>query len=94
MRDRKQIFFNAEATSITSLNDKGEFDVLGSHANFTSIISDFVIIDKGLPSEQKFEIEQGVLNVKANSLRIYVGFGVKEEAIATKDTAKVIKDPR
>ena len=81
IRDRKKIYFDGQAASVTSINDTGEFDILSNHAAFTSLIRDFVTVDKGLPTEKKFEVEKGVLNVKNDNLRVYVGFELDDKAI-------------
>lgn len=72
MRSRKKSFFAGKATSITSINDKGEFDILSQHANFISLIKNYVIFNKGMKSEQKFEIGTGVLRNKGNEVEIFL----------------------
>jgi len=74
IRNRKEQFFLGEALTVSSENDTGEFDVLHKHANFVTLIRGYVIIDKDLPSEKKFEIDSGVLAAKADSVDIYLDF--------------------
>lgn len=74
IRNRKEQFFRGEAHTVTSLNDTGEFDVLPKHANFVTLIRGFVIIDKGMPTEKKFEIDTGVLAAKTSAVDIYLDF--------------------
>lgn len=74
IRSRKEQFFNGDAKTVTSLNDTGEFDVLPNHANFVTLIRAFIIIDKDLPSEKKFEIDNGVLAAKTGAVDIYLDF--------------------
>ncbi len=45
-RSREEVTFEGEALALTSVNDKGKFDVLPNHANFISLIKDYVIIKK------------------------------------------------
>jgi F0F1-type ATP synthase epsilon subunit len=73
MRSRNEEYFRGEATSLTSVNETGEFDILSYHANFITMVKDFVIIDKGLETENKIEIESGVLSVLGDKIDIYVG---------------------
>jgi len=74
IRNRKEQFFKGEAKTVSSVNDTGEFDVLSKHANFVTLIRGYVIIDKGLPSEKKFDIDSGVLATKTDSVDIYLDF--------------------
>ena len=74
IRNRKEQFFQGEAKTVSSLNDTGEFDVLPRHANFVTLIRGYIIIDKGLPSEKKFDIDNGVLAAKTNAVDIYLDF--------------------
>ena len=73
IKSKNKILFNDSANTITSKNERGIFDVLPLHTNFITLISDYVIIDKGLPTEEKFEIEKGVLYILSNKVDIYVG---------------------
>lgn len=72
IRSRKKSFYEGKADSVTSLNDKGEFDVLAQHANFISIISNYVILNKNTKEEKKFVITSGVLRVKADIVDIFL----------------------
>jgi F0F1-type ATP synthase epsilon subunit len=72
IKSRTKIFFDGRAQSLTSNNDKGVFDILPQHANFISIIKDFIIVDKGLKTEQKFTIKNGVLSVQSNKVDVYL----------------------
>lgn len=74
IRSRKEQFFSGEAKTVTSLNDTGEFDVLPQHANFVTLIRSFVVIDKGMPTEKKFKIDNGVLAAKTGAVDIYLDF--------------------
>lgn len=71
-RDKKKTFFKGDAFSLTSVNDKGVFDVLPEHANFISLIKDYVIVDKGKPQEIKIMISSGVLKVARNQVDIFL----------------------
>jgi len=74
IRNRKEQFFQGEAQTVSSVNETGEFDILQKHANFVTLIRGYVIIDKGLPSEKKFEIDSGVLAAKTDSVDVYLDF--------------------
>lgn len=73
VKSRNETLFDGEAVSVTSSNDVGEFDVLWRHANFVTLIKKHIVIDKGLPTEKKFDIEKGLLCVYANEVQVYAG---------------------
>lgn len=74
IRSRKEKFFHGDAKSVTSINETGEFDVLPQHANFVTLIRGHVIVDKGLPSEKRFELDNGVLAAKTKAVDVYLDF--------------------
>jgi F0F1-type ATP synthase epsilon subunit len=74
IKNRKEQFFKGTAKTVSSVNDTGEFDVLSKHANFVTLIRGYVIVDKGLPSEKKFEIDSGVLAAKTDAVDVYLDF--------------------
>lgn len=72
VRSPRKIFFSGKAYSVTSINDKGEFDILPLHANFISLIKDYIVIDKGRKEEKKFIISKGILKVEKNRVDIFL----------------------
>jgi F0F1-type ATP synthase epsilon subunit len=73
MRSREKVLYKGVATTVSSENERGPFDILVSHANFISLIHNYVIIDHGLPTEQSFQIDKGIMYVASNKIDIYVG---------------------
>ena len=73
MRTREKLLYKGVATTVSSESERGPFDILVSHANFISLIHTYVIIDHGLPTEQSFQMEKGVVYVASNKIDIYVG---------------------
>jgi F0F1-type ATP synthase epsilon subunit len=76
VRNRDKVIYSGKVSSITSVNKKGKFDVLPRHANFISLIHDFVIIREPSGREQKIAVDNGVLRVEQD--RIEVFFGIKK----------------
>jgi len=72
VRSRTKTYFNGKAKAITSINETGTFDVLPEHANFISMIQDFVTVVLPDNKEQKFEIKTGVMQVIQNKADIYL----------------------
>lgn len=77
MRNREGPVFEGFARSVTSLNDKGVFDILPRHANFITTIKDYVIIrssQANAGAEQRWEIEGGaVLRVYQGVVEVFLG---------------------
>ncbi len=73
VKSRKGTLFEGSAFSITSMNEFGFFDVLPEHANFVTLIKDFVVLDKDLTSQKDIKLEKGILTVLANKVKVYVG---------------------
>ena len=73
VKDRKKVYFEGNASSVTSINLKGEFDILTMHADFITLVKKYVVVDRGLATQQQFEIDNGVLAVLANKVYVYVG---------------------
>jgi F0F1-type ATP synthase epsilon subunit len=73
IKSKNKILYEGSVLTLTSKNERGVFDILLLHTNFITLISDYVIIDKGLPSEKRFDFEKGVLYVLSNVVDIYVG---------------------
>jgi F0F1-type ATP synthase epsilon subunit len=72
IRDKNKTSFKGQGFSVTSTNEKGVFDILPEHANFISLIKDFVTIDKGNPKEKKMLIYGGVLKVASDKVDIFL----------------------
>lgn len=72
IKSLKKSYFDGKATTLTSLNETGEFDILSEHANLISLIRNYITIDKGLKSEQKFMISNGILRVKENKVEVFL----------------------
>lgn len=73
MRSRTKVYFKGTIHSVTAYNDKGELDVLPMHTNFVSIVKKYIVLDKGLKTEQKFEFDSGVMSVQDGKIDLYVG---------------------
>lgn len=73
IRSRNKTYFNSSAHSVTSKNEKGDFDVLPLHANFVTLVVKSIIIDKGLTTEFEIPIDKGVLYVRNDQVDGYVG---------------------
>lgn len=76
--NREGIVFEGQVENLSSVNDKGKFDVLAHHANFISLIRDYLIIRTSDKKEQQINIDSGVMKVVDNSVNVFLG--VKERS--------------
>jgi len=73
VRDRNGVLFEGKIDSLTSINDKGEFDVLPLHANFISIIHEFVTLRAHGKEIKTVPLKTGILAVRDNSIEVFLG---------------------
>lgn len=74
IRDRSQVVFKGMASSLTSYNEIGEFDVLPQHANFITLIKDSIILNKEKENKKEIKIKSGIMNVAQDKVDVYLGF--------------------
>lgn len=79
IRNREKLVLEEEVKAITSLNDTGIFDVLPEHANFISIIKEYLIIHKTNGSKEEVKLEKGVMRVLNNEIQIFIGLTAASE---------------
>ena len=65
--------FTGQAVAVSSVNQKGPFDILPYHENFISIIKDHVTIYLTQEKTQTIPVEKGILKVFENTIEIYLG---------------------
>jgi len=73
IKNKKEQLYLGEASSITSKNNRGVFDILPYHVNFITLIRDFIVIDRDLSTEKRYEMENGILYTISNKVEIYIG---------------------
>ena len=67
------ILYQGSVIGITSVNDKGKFDILPLHSNFISIVSDFLILHENNGEQKEFKLNKGVLKFTNNEANIFLG---------------------
>ena len=65
--------FQGEAISVTSLNKVGKFDVLPFHANFITLIREYVIIEQQDKKKITFPLQSGIMKVFEDKVNILIG---------------------
>lgn len=68
----QQLILDTQATSVSSINAQGPFDILPEHANFLTVIENASIIVR--PAKDKpitFSFPLSIIRVTANQVNIY-----------------------
>ena len=74
IKNSEVIVFSGEAKSLSSVNEKGPFDILPFHANFFSIIREKITIIGH--NDEKTEIsikDNGIMRAMENKVSIFLG---------------------
>ena len=69
----ESIIYQGKVKAISSVNEKGDFDILPLHSNFISIVKDFVILHERQGSKKEYKLNRGVLRLVNNQVSIFVG---------------------
>jgi len=66
-----KLIWEGKATSVSSENSTGVFDILPGHSNFVTMIEGKPIVVQTDTSEETFKYENAVLSVKGGVVIIY-----------------------
>jgi len=86
IKDSEKTIFDGFAKAVSSISNVGKFDVLSNHANFIALIKEQITVYDLDESKkpQVFPIEEGVMKVKENGIKVILGVKTKATEIATK----------
>lgn len=73
VKNREGTLFEGEVRSITSFNDKGKFDILPTHSNFITLVSQILKITQKEGNIREIPVDNGVLKVTENKAEVYLG---------------------
>lgn len=73
IRARDGVKYEGEATAVTSINQRGTFDVLPEHANFICTIEKKLWVNQPDGKRTEYNVENGVLHVADNKVVVYLG---------------------
>lgn len=72
VRDRSGIVFSGDAQAVSSINEKGPFDILSGHEHFISLIK--TSVDIHLPDGKKsYGLTSGMISVINDEVTILLG---------------------
>jgi F0F1-type ATP synthase epsilon subunit len=69
----ERVEFLGKATGITSLNMKGQFDVLPYHANFITLIKEKVTIHLENKEPVTYKLQSGIIKVSEDNVTVLIG---------------------
>lgn len=72
IRSRSKTYFDGFVSHLTSKNDTGIFDILPYHANFITIVKEYLDVKDMEGKIQRFEIKGGVLRVSEDKINVYL----------------------
>ncbi|KKQ46654.1 MAG: hypothetical protein US95_C0008G0009 [Candidatus Woesebacteria bacterium GW2011_GWB1_38_5] len=73
IKSRDGIIFTGTVKTVTSNNDKGRFDVLSYHANFISLIKDYIEYITIDDKKSTIQIRDAVMHVDSNKVDVFMG---------------------
>lgn len=73
IRKSDGVLWEGSATSFSSTNEVGKFDILPEHAHFVGSISEFIMVrtDGG---EKRWDIETGIISVVDGMIEVFLGY--------------------
>lgn len=85
IRTREKILFQGKAKAVTSINERGLFDVLSEHENFISVVKEKVELHT---PDKTFSFTTGILRVEENQVRVYVGLTSEDKTVSQEENVK------
>lgn len=73
VRDKEQLLYDDDVLSVTSVNEKGVFDVLPIHTNFISLIKDFLTIRETEGGKKELKFTNAAMRVHQDKIEVYIG---------------------
>ena len=72
IRNRENILYDANVRAVSSINEKGPFDILPEHANFICVIEKYISIHEIGGKNTQMKIEIGVMHVHEGQIEVYL----------------------
>ena len=75
----ESILYQGKVNAVTSVNEKGKFDILPLHSNFISVIKQFILLHEIKGTKKEFKLKEGVLKFNDNQAHVFLGIeGLKD----------------
>lgn len=76
----ESVLYQGKINALSSLNDKGIFDILPTHTNFISVIKDKIILHENTGHKTEFKLKKGVLKIVGDQVSVFLGIeGLSQE---------------
>ncbi len=69
----ERVEFLGKATAVTSLNMRGQFDVLPFHANFITLIQEKITIHQENKEPVTYKLQSGIIKVEEDNVTVLIG---------------------
>lgn len=79
IKNPEGVTFEGEVDALSSLNEKGPFDVLPLHTNFISIVKQNIVLYQNKQKIREIAIDTGVLRVEKNRVHVFLGIETLQE---------------
>ena len=76
----EKLLYEGEAKAVSSVNERGPFDVLSAHQNFITLIREKLVIYDKSGEKQDIPVQRGVMRVHENEVTIFLGVEAFEQA--------------
>jgi F-type H+-transporting ATPase subunit epsilon len=73
VRTPEKTIYEGEAHAVSSVNERGPFDVLAAHQNFITLIREKLVITDTAGEKQEVPVQGGVMRVHENEITIFLG---------------------
>jgi F0F1-type ATP synthase epsilon subunit len=74
MKNKDKILYRGNAYAVSTVDDKGPFDVLSEHENFIALIKEKVTIHTTPKDKLEMKIDNGIVRICQNKVYIYANF--------------------
>ena len=73
IQSREKVLYDGVAYAVSSENDTGPFSILPYHANFITLLKNFISVKDTEGFETRFPVDNGVLRVERNYVEVFLG---------------------
>ena len=77
----EEVIYEGTVINISSLNEKGKFDILPLHANFITIIKKTLILREKSGQNKEIQIDNGIIRVMENQVYIFLGIETQQSTM-------------
>lgn len=74
VRNKEKILFNGQAQAVSSVNDKGPFDILNQHENFIALVKNKIVVHVNSTEKKEFQIQNGIIRACNDKISVYANF--------------------